>query len=168
MSSETTTVVSNTSPLIALSGIGGFELLPQIFTWVLIPHAVQREISATTTLSHINVPIEQAVQAGWMKLVPAPAGKTLSELRERLGDGEAEAIALAVQKRLPILIDDLPGRRSAAGLNLIVTGTLGVLARAKYRGIIPKVKPRTQQLRDAGIFLSDTLIERFLREMGEA
>jgi len=49
-----------------------------------------------------------------------------------------------------------------------VTGTLGVLARSKYRGVIQEVKPRIQRLRNAGIFLSDELIERFLRETGEA
>ena len=162
------TIISNTSPLIALSAIDDFELLPQIFASVLIPHAVQQEISATATLSHVKVPIEQALRAGWMELVSAPAGPTLSELRDRLGAGEAEAIALAVERRLPILMDDLPGRRSAADLSLIVTGTLGVLARSKYRGIIQEVKPRIQRLRNAGIFLSDELIERFLRETGEA
>ena len=88
-------------------------------------------------------------------------------LREHLGAGEAEAIALAMERNFPVLIDDLPGRKSAADLNLELTGTLGVLARSKLNGVVREVKPLIQLLRHAGIYYSDTLIRRFLREIGE-
>jgi hypothetical protein len=161
-------IVSNTSPLIAFSAIGDFDLLPQIFASVLSPKAVEREIKAGTEPWHVKVAVEQAILAGWMTVVAAPANATLSSLQERLGAGEAEAIGLAVERNLPVLIDDRLGRKAAADSNLIVTGTLGVLAKAKLNGLIREVKPRIQRLRGAGIHYSNALVDRILHEMGES
>jgi hypothetical protein len=114
------------------------------------------------------VAVEQAILAGWMTVVAARANANLSFLQERLGAGEAEAIALAVEQDLPVLIDDRLGRKMAADLNLVVTGTLGVLAKAKLKGLIGELAPRIQRLRGAGIHYSNALIERILHEMGES
>jgi predicted nucleic acid-binding protein len=161
-------IISNTSPLIALSAIGDVDLLPQILASVLIPKAVEREIKAGTEPWHVKVAVEQAILAGWMTVVAARANANLSFLQERLGAGEAEAIALAVEQDLPVLIDDRLGRKMAADLNLVVTGTLGVLAKAKLKGLIGELAPRIQRLRGAGIHYSNALIERILHEMGES
>jgi predicted nucleic acid-binding protein len=111
---------------------------------------------------------EQAILAGWMTVVAVPTNATLCALKERLGAGEAEAIALAVEQNLRVLIDDRLGRKMAADLNLVVTGTLGVLAKAKLKGLIGELAPRIQRLRGAGIHYSNALIERILHEMGES
>jgi hypothetical protein len=161
-------IVSNTSPLIALSAIGDFDLLPQIFASVLIPKAVEREIKAGTEPWHVKVAAEGAILAGWMTVVSSPTRATLCASQEHLGAGEAEAIELAVEQKLPVLIDDRLGRKAAAKLNLMVTGTLGVLAKAKLNGLIREVAPRIQRLRGAGIHYSNALVDRILHEMGES
>jgi len=161
-------IVSNTSPLIALSAIGDFDLLPQIFASVLIPEAVEREIKAGTEPWHVRVAVDQAILAGWMTVVSSPTHATLCGSQEHLGAGEAEAIGLAVEQNLPVLIDDRLGRKAAAKLNLMVTGTLGVLAKAKLNGLIREVAPRIQRLRGAGIHYSNALVDRILHEMGES
>lgn len=161
-------IVSNTSPLIALSAISDFDLLPQIFASVLIPEAVEREIKAGTEPWHVKVAVEGAILAGWMTVVSSPTRATLCASQEHLGAGEAEAIELAVEQKLPVLIDDRLGRKAAAKLNLIVTGTLGVLAKAKLNGLIREVAPRIQRLRGAGIHYSNALVDRILHEMGES
>jgi hypothetical protein len=161
-------IISNTSPLIALSAIGDFDLLPQIFASVLIPKGVEQEIKAGVQPWHVNVAVEKAIRAEWMSVIAAPANATLCALQERLGAGEAEAIALADERKLPILIDDRLGRAVAAHLNLVVTGTLGVLAKAKSKGLIREVKPRIQRLRDAGIRYSNALTEEYLHGIGES
>jgi len=160
-------VISNTSPLIALSAIGDLGLLPQIFTSVLVPVAVEQEIAAGVRPWHVKVALDEALGAGWMTLAAASTGPRVRALRERLGAGEGEAIALAKERHLPVLIDDLKGRKAAADLDLVVIGTLGVLARSKRKGIIPQVRPRIQLLREAGIYLPDTLVERLLHELNE-
>lgn len=56
----------------------------------------------------------------------------------QIGKGEASAIALALETADNVLIlDDWKARRLAERLGLSVTGTLGVLIKAKNTGIIP-------------------------------
>lgn len=134
-------IVSNASPLIALSAIGKADLLAEVFSTVLVPPAVQREVQAGNQSLPRKAAIMHALKSKWVEFVPAPINPMVRVLRDRLGAGEAEAIALAMERKLPVLIDDLPARKSAADLNLDVTGTLGVLARAKLNGAIREVKP---------------------------
>lgn len=61
---------------------------------------------------------------------------------------EADAIALALELDLPILIDDLKGRKVAEKLGLKFIGSLGLLKIAKNRGIILEVKPFIQKFLD--------------------
>jgi predicted nucleic acid-binding protein len=115
-------VVSNSSPLIALARIQRLDLLPAIFESVLIPPAVAREIG-------LSVP---AVPA-WLH-VRAPAALVPEDVsRRRLGDGELEAIALAIELAAnPIIIDDRPARRLAEASGLNVIGTH--MRRVAHRG----------------------------------
>ncbi len=46
-------------------------------------------------------------------------------------------------------------------------GTLGVIALAKYRGLIPKAKPIIDKLVESGFWISRKLLEEFLRELSE-
>ena len=53
------------------------------------------------------------------------------------------------------------------GMGVGVIGTLGLVARAKARRVIPLARPVLQELRASGLFLSDAIVERALREVGE-
>ena len=52
-----------------------------------------------------------------------------------------KAIALSIEKNIPLLIDDLKGRRVAEKMGIRYIGTLGLLKTAKNRGIIGETKP---------------------------
>lgn len=65
------------------------------------------------------------------------------------------------------VLDDLAGRRCGQALGLPVTGTLGVLLLAKEEGHLPKVKPVVDALLDAGLQVSDALLDEVLRRAGE-
>lgn len=62
-----------------------------------------------------------------------------------------------------MVIDERLGRHHAQRLGLAVTGTLGVLLRAKADGLIPAVRPLVETLREEGIYLGARLIEEALR-----
>ena len=68
--------------------------------------------------------------------------KRLSMLLEGFVDkGEAEAITLTLELGADILlVDDRDARNLAKKLGLHVMGILGVLALAKYRGLVQEVK----------------------------
>jgi hypothetical protein len=88
---------------------------------------------------------------------------------EELGDGEAEAITLAVRREAKLLLmDDRRARRVAElAYRLRVKGVAGVLVVAKRRGFITAVRPLLEAMRGRGYYLSQRLIERACREAGE-
>ena len=89
-------------------------------------------------------------------------------LRRSLGDGEREALALAVEIRAErILLDDRPARRVALELNLLVTGTAGVLLAAKRHALIPRIRPHLDALMEKSFFIRSDLYDELLRVAGE-
>jgi predicted nucleic acid-binding protein len=63
-------------------------------------------------------------------------------LETQVDYGEASAIALATEyDDVLLLLDDLKARKLATRLKFKITGTLGVIHKAKQMSIIDKVKP---------------------------
>jgi predicted nucleic acid-binding protein len=52
-------------------------------------------------------------------------------------------------------------------LGITTIGTGGLLILAKKRGIIPNISPGIQALRDAGLWLSDSLVSLLKQQAGE-
>jgi predicted nucleic acid-binding protein len=107
------------------------ELLPQLYNRVLtVP-------SVLTELTHERTPIEVV---RWVRQPPAwleVASPMSLAGAPKLGSGESEAIALAVELHSDVLlIDDRRGAAAAKGRGLHTTGTLGVLDRAARAGLI--------------------------------
>ena len=48
-----------------------------------------------------------------------------------------------------------------------MTGTIGILIKAKKLGLITELKPLIFELREKGVWLSDSLIERILELTNE-
>ena len=150
-------VVSNSSPLIALARIRRLDLLPGIFESVLIPPAVAREISP-------SIPVLPA----WLRIQAASVLPPASLLRRRLGDGEWEALALAIELRADwIILDDLPARRAAEATGLNVIGTLGTLVAAKRAGLLKSIRPELDALVRTSFFISPQLYNELLQAVGE-
>jgi predicted nucleic acid-binding protein len=161
------TVISNSSPLIGFSAIGRLDLIQRTFGHVLIPEAVEREVN--TPAKSLATPTRswEPIRADWLGVVCVKENRDLAILRESLGAGETEAIMLAIERGLPILLDDLPARKTAVRLKLRPIGSLGILAKCKYAGVIREAKPLVRNLQDAGIFYAKDLIEGFLHKIGE-
>jgi predicted nucleic acid-binding protein len=152
-------VVSNSSPLIALVRIQRLDLVPAILESVLIPPAVAREI-------HPSIPIIP----GWLQIQEAPT--TLPSVlgsSGRLGNGEQEAIALAVELGArAILIDERAGRRVAEAAGLNVIGTLGLLLQAKRAGHFANIRAELDKLLETSFFMTQQLYDHLLRMAGES
>jgi predicted nucleic acid-binding protein len=83
--------------------------------------------------------------------------------------GEAEAIELAKELHADrLLIDERKGRKLAADEGVPVIGLLGVVLLAKRRGLVQSARVLMTALRaEAGVYLSDDLVERALNSVGE-
>ena len=83
----------------------------------------------------------------------------------RLHMGEAEVMIGAIEKGIAtVVLDDNTARNKAKQLGLDVTGTLGILLRAHKAGIIADLAQEIAKLRDAGMYLSEGIVEKILLE----
>lgn len=82
--------------------------------------------------------------------------------------GEASAIALALEiPESTIILDDQKARKVAENLGLEITGTIGVIVKAKLLGIIPSIKPFLARIKNTNFRLSDEIAQQALEEAGE-
>ncbi|MFN8590038.1 MAG: DUF3368 domain-containing protein [Thermomicrobiales bacterium] len=149
--------VVDASPLIALAEIAQLELLPRLFASVIVPPAV---IAETTT---------SVGQPAWFVIVP-PVPPLDHRVRvASLGAGETETIGLGLQLGdVEVVLDDRPARRLAIRMGLAVVGTLGLLLRAKWHGILDAVRPHLLALRSSEFYPDSRIIEQALADVGES
>ena len=159
-------VVVNATPIIALSLIGQLDLLQRLYGEILMPPAVRSEVLAGGKRA---IGIAEMRAASWLRVTPLQDPQRAELLLTDLDLGEAEVIALAQEQDADLVIlDERLGRRHARRLGLKLTGTLGVLLRAKERGFVLTIEPLIAELQHGGIRLSGVVVEEVLRLAGEA
>jgi len=156
--------VVNASPLIVLARAGVFDMLRVAGDRLLVPAAVAGEIRrrgpADPTVQAMN-------QADWLTVVDDPP-IPLSILAWDLGPGESAVLAWAhANPGTEVICDDQAARRCAATLGIPVRGSLALVLGARQRGIVDRARPLLERLRRAGMYLSDEVIERALKKIGE-
>ena len=156
-------VVSNSSVIIALARICRLDLLEKLFKNVIILEAVWNEVIVEGKPGR-----EKITRAKFIRVEKASNRRLVALLEEFVDKGEAEAIALALEFKADLLlIDERDARNLAKKLGLQVMGTLGVIALAKYKGLISKTKPIVDKLIESGFWISRRILKEFLKELGE-
>lgn len=121
-------VVSNSTPLIALSKINQLALLKEYFSEVYIPKAVYREVVVQGGKLY---GAEEVNNLEYIKVKEVKNRLAVKSLMISLDEGEAEAIILTAESKANLLlIDDADGRKVAQGMDLKITGTVGILLMA--------------------------------------
>ena len=159
-------IVSNSSPLINLARISKLDILHQLYGNIVIPEAVWHEVVVKGYKYPGAKEIKESI---WIKVQTVHNKYLVQALRQYLGAGEAEAIALALELKAELLlIDDHIGRETARHFGLKYIGLIGVLIEAKHKGFINQIKPYLDALRDiAGFRIREELYYRVLQEEGE-
>ena len=157
-------VICNTSPIQYLYQADVLELLPALTGQVYIPEAVVAELEEG---QRRNVLLPALEDLSWLVVRPV-RDRTLLPLVTHLGDGEKEVLALGLETQDPLLLlDDRDARRYARTLGLEITGTLGLLLRAKERGILNAVQPVLDRLQSLRFRLDVRTRQMVLKRAGE-
>lgn len=147
-------VISDTSALILFHNIQSLHLLKQVYGTLLTTPEVVAEYGESLP--------------EWFKIKEAEDKKYQRFLETQIDSGEASALALAAgYKEVLLILDDLKARKLARQLNLKVTGTLGVIQKAKDLGVIPKVRPYINRLLETNFRISDIIISELLKMNNE-
>lgn len=162
-------IIADSSALIGMVRIAHLELLRKLYKRVLVPQSVYNEVVMEgKRLRKTGVEeIEKAIQAGWIKMVSLSKGQLNKVEAYRasgeMGKGEAEAIALARSRRLPVIVDDRYARELADSLGLEFLGTGAVLLEAYISRLLSK-KEFAESLRELGkvMWLSPDVVAELL------
>ena len=148
------TIVINSSPLITLFRSGQADLLPRLFKRIIVPEAGwlevvnERKDAAACGLLSQTWPIRE-------KVMISPRIQAWN-----LGSGEAAVLSYALlNPTTRAVIDDMDARRCAQTLGIALFGTGGILLLAKRRGLLKSVNDGLVKLRNAGLWLSDDIIQ---------
>ena len=153
-------VIVNSTPIIALREIGLLDVLQKLYESVIIPEAVQREVTVRDSKSLAGY--------AWIH-VQSVSNKIAKEtFTSALHNGEVEVLLLAKELGAAlVIVDDGLARKHAKYLGLTITGTVGVLLRAKKEGIIKELRPYLKDMIQYGFYISESVCREVLRMAGE-
>jgi predicted nucleic acid-binding protein len=164
-----TLVISDASTLIQLVNIGRLGLLRDFFGQVVVPPTVWKEVVDLGEGRLGAEEVRHAENSGWMTVEAPGDSAFVRALSRDLDDGEAEVIALAVERKAGlILVDETEARRVADLYGIPKTGIIGLLLRAKREKIIALLKPELDRLvYQSGFWISQGLYQQTLKAAGE-
>ncbi len=155
-------VFSNTTPFIALSSINKLELLPKLFGEIHVVTEVIEECGVGGI-----IPVPNLRELHWVVEIQPSQAITMSILLE-LDKGEKYTLQMAKQMKADrVIIDEKIGRDVAEYLGLEVTGTLGILLKAKQNGWIESFTESAKAMSDQGIRYNKSLIKKLAKAIGE-
>jgi len=159
-------IVSNTTPISNFLHLGQMEILKTIFKKLHIPMAVHSEIEAYFSGDD---QWQRCLDEEFIIRTEVQTSAKIQELLIHLHMGEAEALCLCIENNAKLcLIDDRDARIIARLNNIPVSGTLGVLMKAKKMGIIESVKKVMDRLRnDHHFWIDDAMYNKVLRLSNE-
>jgi predicted nucleic acid-binding protein len=149
--------------LILLARAHLIELL-RVAGEVVIPTAVAQEIRQR---DHADPTVQALDSNPWLVIVDSGEVPPLVQAWD-LGPGESAVLAWGCHHAgAEVIVDDLAARRCAAVMGIPTRGTLGLVLVARKRGLIAAARPAVNQLRQAGMYLSDRVVDQALTLVGE-
>jgi uncharacterized protein len=157
-------VISDSSTLIHLANINRLGLLKEFFGQVVVPPAVWKEVVDLGEGRVAAMEVKDAGASGWITVEPPRDIAFVRSLTKDLDEGEAEAIALAVETKASlILVDETDARRAADLYGVPKTGIIGLLLRAKREKVIEFIKPELDRLvHQSGFWINHSLYHQEL------
>ncbi len=150
-------IVSDSTTLIILLDLDKMHLLSNLFPKIIIPEAVYQEISFKKLLK----------ETSFIEVRQAKKSELLETLTMMLDQGESEAIALAVELKLKLIIDEKKGRKIAINQGIEIIGLLGIIYLNTVKGFltITQAKAFLNHAIDHGYRINQTLVDNMLAQL---
>lgn len=162
---KTDTFVINTGPILAIiAGLGKLDVLKSLYKQVFVPYEVCEEVMAG---GPTGFGVYEFKDADFLIKLDKP---TIIQpyLRNSLDLGEGSVIQTALDEKIQtVCIDEVVGRRIARLNGLALTGSLGILIRARKEGHSFILREVINQMQSQGVWLSERLIIFALKQVGE-
>lgn len=158
-------VIVNSTPIIVLSNIYRLDILKALYGQIIIPQAVYDEVTAKSDSACYQI----TKHSDWIVVERVANAEQKRMYQAKLHAGEVEVMILAQQnpKADLVILDDNTAKKTAKFLGLTVTGTLGVLLKAKKEGVIESVTPIIDELLSNGFYITDEVRRMVMESAGE-
>ena len=134
-------IISNSSPLILLAKIVKLSILEELYSKVLIPYEVYKEVIVEGKKENYSdaALVEKCINEFiFVKHLEQEHKKEAEKLKEIIGLGESEAIELCLQEKSKLLLmDNLEPRKIAKSMGLECISAPGLLLEALKAKILP-------------------------------
>ena len=142
-------MISNATAIICLGKLNKIDLLKRVYSVVLIPSAVKKEVLHEGKEGYSS--IKNAIDSGWIKVIDPKKNPDLG-----LGFGENQAINLAKERNESIILDDAVAIKAAKAFDIQVIRTTTAIFTALQKKIISKTKALEilNQLIENGYYIS--------------
>ena len=146
-------VISNASPLVALSRIYRLDLFQQMFGAMLIPSSVKDEVVLHCPTVEEKIHLEWALET----FIRTQEPRRHQRFSRHIGAGERGVLNLALEMPPDILLlDDRKARNEARELGFFPTFTSDVLKEAEFRGLLPSYQAMIRALYAQKIYLPES------------
>jgi len=158
-------IVCDTSLLLYLGRIKKADILPVLYKEVSVPETVALELDAGRLLRGDTI---DPGRLDWANVVSVSEKRILDLPRNQLGMGERSVIAYARTHADYVAgLDDRSARLFCEQLGINVVGMVGVLLKAKRKGLFPSLRPLLESAHAHGFHMSKELYQEALSLTGE-
>ncbi len=154
-------IVSNATPLINFGKQGVLNILKKCFDKIIIPNAVYNEIIMKRDNPEV-IALMKAIEEKWIMIENIGINPILAT--KNLGEGEKEAISLAVKYKSILLIDDDSAKSYANIFGVETHGSIYIIYLACIKRHLQKEEARKilDSMIKEGFYVSTEVYSRFL------
>lgn len=158
-------VIVNSTPLIVLCNANLLFILKELYGNITIPQAVFDEVTAKPDSACLQ--IKENLDWIFVEKIKDVADRKMYKAKLHAGEVDVMILAQESPQADLVIIDDNAAKKTAKYLGLTVTGTLGVLLKAKKSGIIFSVKDAINKLQANGFYIDSKIVKLVLNQAEE-
>lgn len=156
-------IISDATAIITLINIQEFDILKQFTSKIILTKKVYEEVCC---FDAAKIFLEKYIKEDFIVIEECKNKILFEEINILLDDGESSSIALAIEKKVPLIIDEKKGRKFAQGLGIEIIGLVGIIRFLYLENNLNKteVMKLIKKLNSSDFRISDKLIAMILRK----